>query len=211
MIFICIYNRNMAKTRRGGMNRKSFKTIPEIKASFDAAEEAAHRILREGGELSEQIKKFQKEWKTIFHRPVRADSAEAYLKLKEMTKKRKNKTRKQKQTGGMAPIDYAMRPGVSGGYGTFLDYQTMGSSPAPPTIGMDADCGVKNTSPSANSIAAVQKPQYGGSFSDFTHKLFLSPTEQNVPPSPLNNMRGYLDGRLPPGLSPAPYQNSLKM
>jgi hypothetical protein len=201
----------MAKTRRGGMRRKTSMTIPEIKASFDAVEEAAHRILREGGTLPEQVKKFQKEWKAIFRRPVRADSAEAYLKIKETTKKRNNNTRKRKQAGGMAPLDYATRPGISGAYGAFPTYQTMGSSPTPPTIAMDADCGVKDISPSAASVAAAQRPQYGGSFSDFTHKLFLSPGEQSVPPSPTNNMTAYLDGRLRSDSSPAAYHSALKM
>ena len=209
MIFLYIYNRNMAKTRRGGQRRKTFMTIPEIKSAFETAEDAAHRILREGGTLPEQVKKFQKEWKMIFRRPVRAESAEAYLKMKQISKKRTNKTRKQR--GGMAPLDYATRPGVSGTYGSFLDYQTMGATPTPPRIAMDADCGVKDISPSAASLAAVQKPQFGGAFSDFTHKLFMSPGEQSTPPTPLNNMRSYLDGRLPSDSSPAAYHSALKM
>ena len=194
-----------SKTRRGAARRKNFMTIPEIKTAFDEIEQATYRILREGGTLSEQVKKFQVEWKGIFHRPVRADSAEAYLKIKLVSKKRPNKTRKQK--GGMAPLDYALRPGVSGTYGSFLDYQTMGSTPTPPTIAMDADCGIKDISPSAASVAAAQ---IGGSFGDFMHKTFLSPEQPSVPPSGVNNMRAFLDGRLSEP-SPAPYQPALKV
>jgi hypothetical protein len=183
-------------------------SIPQIKSSFDEIENATYRILREGGTLPEQVKKFQKVWKAIFHRPVRTDSAEAYLKIKHDSKKRSNKTRKQK--GGMAPLDYATRPGVSGGYGSFLEYQTMGSTPTPPTIGMDADCGVKDISPSAASIAAVQKPQYGGSFSDFAHKTFLSSSPQSVPGTLRNNLEATLNGTKT-DLSPAPYQSALRI
>lgn len=197
-----------SKTRRGGQRRKNFMTIPEIKSSFDAIEDATYRILREGGTLPEQVKKFQKEWKANFHRPVRADSAEAYLKIKQDSKKRSNKTRKQK--GGMAPLDYATRPGVSGSYGSFLDYQTMGATPTPPRIAMDADCGVKDISPSAASVAAVQKPQYGGNFSDFTHKIFMSPTAQSVPGSLRNNTEATLNGTTMDS-SPAPYQSALRI
>jgi len=214
MNFLCIYNSNMGKTktRRGGnQRRKTFMTIPEIKSSFEAIEDATYRILRQGGTLSEQVKKFQTEWKAIFHRPVRADSAEAYLKIKQLSKRGANKTRKQKGGAALsgAPLDNATRPGVSGGYGSFLEYQTMGSTPIPPKIAMDADCGVKDISPSAASVTAAQTRQYGGSFGDFLHKAFLSPPEQSVPASPVNNMRTYLDGRLPES-SPAPYQNNLK-
>ena len=197
-----------SKTRRGGQRRKNFMTIPEIKSSFDTIEDATYRILREGGTVPEQVKKFQKEWKAIFHRPVRTDSAEAYLKIKQDSKRRSNKTRKQK--GGMAPLDYATRPGVSGSYGSFLDYQTMGATPTPPRIAMDADCGVKDISPSAASVAAVQKPQYGGSFSDFAHKIFLSPTAQSVPGTLRNNMEAALNGTNMDS-SPAPYHSALRV
>ena len=197
-----------SKTRRGGQRRKNFMTSPEIKSSFDTIEDATYRILREGGTVPEQVKKFQKEWKAIFHRPVRADSAEAYLKIKQDSKKRSNKTRKQK--GGMAPLDYATRPGVSGSYGSFLDYQTMGATPTPPRIAMDADCGVKDISPSAASLAAVQKSQYGGSFGDFAHKIFLSPTAQSVPGSLRNNMEATLNGTTMDS-SPAPYHSALRV
>lgn len=201
------------KTRRGGQRRKAFMTIPEIKSSFDAIENATYRILREGGTLSDQVKKFKVQWKAIFHRPVNTDSAEAYLKIKQMSKRHKNKTRKHTGGGGAiagAPLDYVTRPGVSGEYGSFLQYQTMGSAPTPPTIAMTADCGVKDISPSAASVAAAQTLQRGGTLADFTHKTFQSPGEQSVPSSILNNMRSYLDGRLSES-SPAAYQPALKL
>lgn len=205
-----------SKTRRnGGSNRKkNYMTIPEIKTAFDEIEQATYRILREGGTTAEQVKKFQTEWKAIFHRPVRADSAEAYLKIKQVAKKRPNKTRKQK--GGAAapvlagaPLDYATRPGISGNghYGSFLQYQTMGAAPPPPAIAMDADCGIKDISP---SVASLEAAQTGGSFGDFVHKTLLSPGEQSVPSSPGNNLATYLDGKAP-AASPAAYQPALKM
>jgi len=205
-----VHNRNMvkSKTKRDSTRRKKSMTIPEIKTSFDSVEDATYRILREGGTLSEQVKKFQKEWKAIFHRPVRADSAEAYLKIKQDSKKRSNKTRKQR--GGMAPLDYATRPGISGNYGAFLEYQTMGSSPTPSGIAMDADCGVKNISPSAASVAAVQKPQFGGTLSDFTHRVLLSSGDKSVPASFKNNFSAALDGQKIAS-SPVAYQSDLRI
>lgn len=190
-----------SKTRRVA-RKKNAMTIPEIKHAFENIEQATYRILREGGTLSEQVKKFQVEWKAIFHRPVRADSAEAYLKIKQVSKKRPNKTRKQK--GGMAPLDYALRPGVSGTYGSFLDYQTMGSAPPPPAIAMNADCGVKDISPSVASLAAAQT---GGSFSDLIHSALQSPPQPTVPPSLGGNLSRYLGG-MPPEPSAAPYHSS---
>ena len=191
-------------------------TIPEIKSAFENIEQATYRILREGGTLSEQVKKFQTEWKAIFHRPVRAESAEAYLKIKQLSKKRPSKTRKQKGDklsggGGLAgaPLDYATRPGIygNGNYGSFLAYQTMGSAPTPPEIAIRADCGVKDFSPSAASVTAAQT---GGSFGDFVHKLVLSPVTQAVPGSTINNMTTYLEGKTPES-SPAPYHQALRL
>jgi len=208
-------NRNMANNKsntRRVAKRKNIMTIPEIKSAFENIEQATYRILREGGTLPEQVKKFQKEWKAVFHRPVRSDSAEAYLKIKQVTKKRPNKTRKQK--GGAAalagaPLDYATRPGVygDGKYGTFLDYQTMGSAPSPPTIAMDADCGVKDISPSVESVIAAQT---GGSFGDLVNRVLVSPTQGTVPSSQLNHLDAYLSGK-PASPSPAPYQHTLKL
>ena len=203
---------NKSKTRRN-VRRKNFMTIPEIKSAFESIEQATYRILREGGTLSEQVKKFQTEWKAIFHRPVRADSAEAYLKIKQISKKRPSKTRKQKggSSGGAsgAPLDYATRPGIygNGNYGSFLAYQTMGSAPTPPSIAMSADCGVKDFSPSVESVRAAQ---IGGSFGDFVHKMILSPSTQAVPGSTINNMTTYLEGKTPES-SPAPYHKALKL
>jgi hypothetical protein len=199
---------NKSKTRRIA-KRKNAMSIPEIKSAFENIEETTYRILREGGTLSDQVKKFQKEWKANFHRPVRADSAEAYLKIKQVSKKRPNKTRKQKGGAGAlagAPLDYATRPGVygDGKYGSFLDYQTMGTAPTPPSIAMDADCGVKDISPSVASLVAAQT---GGTLSDLLHGATLSPSVSATPPSQLNNMGAYLDGK-PSSPSPAPYQSS---
>ena len=207
----------MVKTNtRRVARRKNFMTIPEIKSAFESIEQATYRILREGGTLSEQVKKFQTEWKAIFHRPVRAESAEAYLKIKQISKKRPSKTRKQKGNklsggGGIsgAPLDYATRPGIygNGNYGSFLAYQTMGSAVPPPSIAMTADCGVKDFSPSVASVAAVQT---GGSFGDFMHRALVGPSTAVVPPSRSNDLDTILGG-MPPSPSPAPYQHALKL
>jgi hypothetical protein len=208
----------MVKTNtRRVARRKNFMTIPEIKSAFESIEQATYRILREGGTLSEQVKKFQTEWKAIFHRPVRAESAEAYLKIKQISKKRPSKTRKQKNAslsgggGGIsgAPLDYATRPGIygNGNYGSFLAYQTMGSAVPPPSIAMTADCGVKDFSPSVASVAAVQT---GGTLGDVFHRAFIGPSASAVLPTRLNDVDAILGG-MPPSPSPAPYQHALKL
>lgn len=202
-----------SKTRRigGGVNRKkNYMTIPEIKAAFEDVEQATYRILREGGTDGEKVKKFQTEWKAIFHRPVRAESAEAYLKIKQVSKKRPNKTRKQR--GGAvsgAPLDHVTRPGISGNgnYGSFLQYQTMGSTPTPPVIAHDLECGIKDISPSVAQLAAAQT---GGSFGNLIHRTLLTPAEQSVPSSGVNDIGAFLGGR-PASPSPAPYHSALKM
>ena len=185
-------------------NKKTAMTIPEIKSSFDKIEQATYDILRAGGTLEEQVKKFKAEWKEIFRRPVRTESAEAYLKIKQTSKKRprNNNTRKYKGKGGAsplsgAPLDHALHPPPASG--TFLDYKVAGMNP--PGIGMDAECGIRDISPTAQSVAAAQT---GGSFSDLMFRTFQSPPEQTVGGSITRIASDMLNGR-PTESSPAPY------
>jgi hypothetical protein len=190
-------------------NRRKFLTIPEIKASFDKIEQATYRILREGGTLDEQVKKFKVEWKDIFHRPVRTESAEAYLKMKQASKKRPTKTRKQK--GGAAthlsgaPLDHALHPPPSSG--SYLTYQVSGMNP--PGIAMDASCGIINSSPTPQSIDAAQTAQRGGSVGDLVHRMFMTPSEGTPSGSFRETVSDILNGR-PTAPSPAPYSSALK-
>jgi hypothetical protein len=201
----------MVSIKRGGTrrlnNKKTAMTIPEIKSSFDKIEQATYDILRAGGTLEEQVKKFKAEWKEIFRRPVRTESAEAYLKIKQTSKRRprNNATRKYKGKGGAsplsgAPLDHALHPPPASG--TFLDYKVAGMNP--PGIAMDADCGVRDISPTAQAVASAQT---GGSLSDLMFRTFQTPPEQTVGGSITRIASDFLNGR-PNEPSPAPYNRS---
>jgi hypothetical protein len=195
-------------TRRNKPYKKHL-TIPEIKQGFDTIGKATHDILKEGGSPAEQVKKFQKAWKSVFHRPVGSSEAEAYLKMKRISgEKRNGGTRKRKgQKGGAAlsgaPLDYSLRPGVeaSHSYGNFPEYQVSGLSAYDKINqeGMFQECGTKDITP--NIYASGQS---GGDFTDAVHKAFMSPSEPSVPPGAFSDSQQILAGRSA-GASPAPY------
>ena len=195
-----------SKSRKVNSTRRSKKamTIPQIKNSFDAIGRATHDILRDGSSEAEQVKKFQAAWKSIFHRPVKADAAEAYLQFKRtVSEKKPSRSRTRKLKGGAAalagaPLDYTLRPGVDTVYGNFPEYQSAGLKfyDTVNQEGMFQECGVKDISPQI---------QAGGTVGDFAHQLLLSPQAQSVPPTLINDIQQGLSGR-PLGPSPAPYQ-----
>jgi hypothetical protein len=190
-------------TRR--RNKKAM-TIPEIKNSFDVIGRGTHDIIKEGGTPAEQIRKFQVMWKSVFHRPVKAEAAESYLQFKRtVAEKRSPRNTSRKLKGGSAaalsgaPLDYTLRPGIDSSYGNFPEYQSAGLKfyDTVNQEGMLQECGIKDISP---------RIQAGGTFGDFIHKGILSPAPQSIPASLINDAQQMLSGR-PLGPSPAPYQN----
>jgi hypothetical protein len=187
------------RTTRRNRNSKKHMTIPELKGAFENVQREAHSIIKEGGSSAEQVKKFQKVWKTIFHRPVTSTAADAYLKFQRITKQKRSSTRKQRGGAALsgAPLDYTLRQGVDSSYGNFLEYQSAGLKfyDTVNQEGMFQECGTKDISPNIGS-------QSGGNWSDATHK---TPAPVSTPPSLINNVEQYLAGR-PTAASPAPYQ-----
>ena len=192
------------RTTRRNKASKKYMTIPEIKTAFEIVQRGAYDIIKEGGSSAEQVKKFQKVWKSVFHRPVSSSAAEAYLKFKKTQNEKRpavNRTRKHKG-GAMplagAPLDYSVRPGVDTVYGSFPEYQSAGLKfyDTVNQVGMSQECGIKDITPHIGG-------QSGGTFSDAIHQ---SPAPVSTPPSIINNLQQGLSGRSPSS-SPVPYQN----
>ena len=202
----------VAKTRK---NKSSAMRIPELKMAFDSLNSEIAGLLREGLSEKEQVRKVQRIWKSIFHRPVSAAAAEAYLKLKGTARKgSKGKTRKSAaQRGGAAlagaPLDFMTRPGVDGVYGQFPAYQTAGLQAYDKfnQEGMFQECGTKDFS---TPVPASMGSNQAGGGPSLTDRLGSITSVSSVsPPSVTNDAVTYWQGR-PLGPSPAPYQSALK-
>ena len=109
----------MAKTRK---QKRDYMTIPQLRKSFDHIESFTAKLLATTKNPNERRKSFQKEWLRTFHRTVDDKAADSYLSFE--LKKGKKGTRKQK--GGMAPLDYSLKPGIDGVHGVFPAYITSG-------------------------------------------------------------------------------------
>lgn len=188
--------------------KKSF-SIPEIKHAFDSLERETHRILQKGETTSSQVKEFQKVFKSIFHHPVSAESAEGYLSVKRLLASKKGSRKTRKMKGGAsslqgAPLDSITQPGINGVHGSFPAYQMKGLD-FYDTInkeGMYQECGIKDISPSM----ASRSSQHGGKLSDLVHIAEYSPVESKVPPSGPQGLMNSLKG-LPPIPSSDPVDN----
>jgi len=121
-----------------------------------------------------------------------------------MKKKSSKKTRKNKQKGGMAPLDYTTGPGVNGPYGNFLPYISSGFGfyNQINNIAMDSDCGRQNITPTISSDMGSNKVTSGGSLNEILSQRFL-PSQS--PPTPLQD---FLDNNrgMKLGASPDPLQ-----
>ena len=197
----------MARKTRRNRGFKNHLTIPEIKNAFDTIGRATYDILKEGGSSTEQVKKFQKVWKSVFHRPVTSVSAEAYLKIKRISAEKKPYagTRKRKQKGGSvlagAPFDYVTRAGVDTVHGNFPAYQSagLGFYDKVNQEGMFQECGTKDITPNLYGSA-----QSGGTLGDFLKQTFVSPSAPSTPLTAYQTAGVALSGQPMPA-SPAPY------
>jgi len=88
------------KTRKISKSQKQPKTmtIPQLRGAFERLDKLAAQL--KGKAKGEQVSEFQKEWRTIFSKPVSTKAVEAYLAVKQGQGKRS--TRKE-QRGGAAP------------------------------------------------------------------------------------------------------------
>lgn len=216
-------SRMSSKTQKRALRTQTRKkksvptTLPELKSSFDHLRKGSHEILRKTKETKQRIKQFQSLWKDIFHRPVDAMAAEAYLRVMEngvargKTAKGRANTRKQK--GGSltgAPLDFQTRPGVDGVHGSFPQYLSGGLS-FYNTINQDSmlkDCGIQDITPAVP--ASMGSNQFGGGMlADAAFLATTRPQISSVPPSIIQDAQTAWAGKTL-GASPLANQNQLK-
>jgi hypothetical protein len=188
------------KTRK--LSKTKISTIPELKRSFDRLDAETQKILAAPGSPLEKVKRFQKVWMNIFHKTVTKDAAEAYLAIKKKTRGRATR----KQRGGMAPLDYSLRPGIDGPYGTYPAYVQSGIGY--PMPGILEGCGVTNSGPQLS--ASLGTNQVGGqaqaSLMDVAHAFAMRPIAPSIPPSVFQDIQSSYMGQ-PLGASSDPVTN----
>jgi hypothetical protein len=163
--------------------------IPELKQAWDKIRGETNRILKETTTADKQVKEFQSVWKKIFHRPVSAESAEAYLKIKRFSTERPSKKTRKMKGGALtgAPIDSTLQPGVYGTHGSFPMYQSQGLG-FYDTInkqGLYEDCGVKDITPVV---------QAGGKVSDAAFLATYTPVSGSSVPGYATAVQNGLKG-----------------
>ena len=180
-------SRNITRKRRSS---KKVMTIPQLRKAFDTLEKETKKILQN---KTTSVSEFQKLWKSLFHKSIDSKAAEAYLAMA----RRSNRSfthKHKKQLGGSAPLDYMLRPGVdSSSYGNYLPYVSSGLDfyNKINNIGMDADCGKQNISPTISAEMGSNKITSGGSLSEFLSQRLITAT---VPASPLQDLQDSMLG-----------------
>jgi hypothetical protein len=168
-------------------------TVPQLRKAFEQIDTDTKRILGKHPVNNESIKEFQKVWKNIFHKNIDNSTAESYLQLQSKIQKKQHggrTTRKSKHSGGSAPVDYTLRPGIDGTHGNYLPYVSSGLSfyNNINQNAMDQDCGKINISPTIDVSMGSNKVMNGG-----MPRLVGS----TVPPSVLQDAQDfYLGNRL---------------
>ena len=97
---------------------------------------------------------YQKKWKELFHMPLSSQSAHSFASYyRDMrSNTRKHASRKHKQRGGAAPLDYVMTPGLNiQAYGRFpieagTDPASIRNLDVYFRDSLTADCGIKDSS-----------------------------------------------------------------
>jgi len=168
--------------------------VPELRRAFERIEQKVLEV--QGDNKETQIAKMKEAWKSIFHKEIDTKAVEAYLAVKMSSLRRGNKkTRKdkgKKQSGGMAPVDYQLRPGIDGVYGSFQNY-VVGGLPYP-EIGRTQEWGTKDFTPILP--ADMGSNQAGGGVVD---ALLYKPFDSTSPPTLYQDIRSmYLGNPSPP-------------
>jgi hypothetical protein len=187
----------MARNNTKKKNTKSTKimTIPQLRKAFELIEQKSNKI--------QSVSEFQEVWKSVFHKSIDAKAAEAYLQMKKKSS-RKTRRNKNKQSGGVAPLDYTTGPGVTGQYGNFLPYISSGFGfyNQINNIAMDSDCGKQNITPTISSDMGSNKVTSGGSLNEFLSQRIIT---SESPPTPLQDLVDHMRG-MKLGSSPDPLQ-----
>lgn len=188
------------KTRRARTSKQtkaSILTIPELRKAFDHMDsvvESLRKVAKHS--FSDAVLVYKEEWRKTFHRDLSPADAAAYLKFRFGIQSAK--TRRSRTRGGAvplagvpalagAPLDFSLRPGVNGVYGSFPTYQQEGLDRYYHS-GISEDCGKLNGFPTDGSSASAQ---VGGLLEG--SRLFSS----SVPPSSLYKAEMGLMGTKP--------------
>ena len=169
----------MAKGQQKTRKAKKVLTIPQLRKAFnhmDKVVEDLRSVAKRS--FSDAVAKYREEWRRTFKHDLSPADASSYLKFRYGMKNAK--TRRTRMRGGAvsgaiagAPLDYSLRPGVTGVYGNFPTQQLAGLdryyAPA-----IASDCGKASGFPTDGSAAS----QAGGSLFD---PLFRPLTSSNPP------------------------------
>jgi hypothetical protein len=181
--------RKKNNSKNNSKNNPKIMTVPQLRKAFEQIDSDTKRILSKHPINDESIKEFQKSWKQIFHKNIDNTTAESYLQLQSKVKKGgARKTRKSKQSGGVAPVDYTLRPGIDGTHGNYLPYVSSGLSfyDNINQIAMDSDCGKIDITPKIDISMGSNEVMNGGN-----GRLVASA----VPPSVLQDAQDYYLGK----------------
>jgi len=213
-LILVLYVRRMS-SRHTRKKKLEAKTLVELKSIFDHVRKGSLAILKETSDKKQRIKKLQALLKEQFHHPVHPMAAEAYLTVVDKSMGAKRGTRRKKQKGGMAPLDFQTRPGIDGVHGSFPQYLTGGLSfyNTVNQEGMFQDCGKVDITPRVP--VSIGSNQAGGAVSIGTvlsDALTLATTRPFTSESPSTlgqDLQTFSHGRNLPA-SPRPDQNPLK-
>ena len=195
---------------KGKSEKGKVMTIPQLRKAFESVNSETKKLLEKHPINDESINLFKKIWKKCFGKVIDNQTAESYLRLQAKASKGKRGKTYKKQKGGVAPLDYMVRPGLDGSqgtvqgvYGSFLPYLSseLGvHGNMTNNIAMDSDCGIVNTSPTVAFDMGSNK--VGGGFGDLLQGRLIGST---VPPSLLQDIQDVTLQR-PLGASPDPTQ-----
>lgn len=168
-------------------------TVPQLRKAFEQIDSDTKKIISKHPINDESVKSFQKSWKQVFHKDIDADTAKSYLDLQTKIVKKggARKTRKSgqsKQSGGVSPVDYTLRPGIDGTHGNYLPYVSSGLSfyDNINQIAMDQDCGKIDITPQIDASMGSNEFMKGGS------ARLIGAT---IPPSVLQDTQDYYLGK----------------
>jgi hypothetical protein len=186
------------QTRKKNLNK--VLTVPQLRKAFESVDLETRKILAKHPVDDSSVSEFQKLWKSLFHKPLKAEAARSYLELQARINKKNNSkrhTRKSKkvQKGGVAPVDYMLRPGIDGTHGSFLPYVSSGLSFYNDinNIAMDSDCGKVDITPQIAADMGSNQVHFGGaSLAEISGSRIIPAT---VPPSILQDAQDVMLGR----------------
>lgn len=132
------------KTRKN--SQKKVLSIPQLRKSFHHVEAYLQSQLRSSKAKTDDIVRgFRKEWRKVFYKDLNVAAARSYIQHMREKMSMRGGSAAAPLTG--APLDHTLQPGVYGPYGNFPDYINKGFSVGIPQPGIQADCGVKDFTP----------------------------------------------------------------